>query len=67
MIGERLKEAHYKQNLLSGYKKREKQERLKRALEHYDQIIGADHDKRSKIFELEKTDEGYTRIRKIRL
>ena len=67
MIGERLKAMHYRANLLTGYQKREKQKRREKALDHYNDIIGAKHGEKSKVFKLEQSEEGDTRIRKVRL
>jgi len=67
MINEQLKEMHYKQCLIAGYQKREKQQKKADSLKHYKEIIRADHGKRSKVFKLERSEEGDTRIRKVRL
>lgn len=65
MIGERLKQAHYNRNVLEGLKAAEKKRRIARALEHYEEIIT--HGENRKVWELERTEEGGKRIRKVRL
>lgn len=66
MINEQLKSFHFKQNILAGAKKRERQERRKRSIEHYEEIING-RKENNKVWKLERTEEGDTRICKVRL
>lgn len=67
MIGERLKNIYYREIYTARAKKQFSHERWKRRIEHFNEITKVKHGEGSKIFELERTKEGDTRIRKVRL
>ena len=64
MISGKLKDVEWQQYQKAIAQKRWRQARRKRSIEHFDEVI---HGKSHKVFELERTEEGDTKIRKIRL
>lgn len=67
MIGAKLKEMHFRQNVKYGLRKKWWRERKQKAIEHFNEITRYRHGEGHQIFELERTAEGDTRIRKVRL
>lgn len=65
MIGKRLKDFEWQAYLKAKAQKQWRQRRRQRSIEHYEEVV---HGKKGhKVFELERTSEGDTKIRKVRL
>lgn len=67
MISTRLYEKAKKENELARAKIQWYRNRKQKYLEQYEQMIRSVHGEKRKVWELERTDEGHTRIRKVRL
>lgn len=67
MISERLYERHRKEHEFARAEKQWYRNRKIKYLEQYEEMIRNVHRKNRKIWKLERTEEGYTRIRKVRL
>lgn len=64
MIGKKIKDMEWQEYLKSKAQKQWRKRRRQRSIDHFNEVI---HGKSHKVFDLERTEEGDTRICKIRL